>query len=68
MEFSSLNPYQNLEVVISISPQDLVMDLKAIRTPVKIVAIVPYGNKFAAFIMGDVRKKEVKNNKKIKEI
>ncbi len=60
MEFSSLNPYQNLEVVIADSPQALVDELKKIKTPVKIIAINQVGNRSAAYIMGDVRKKEMK--------
>lgn len=62
--FSSLNPYQSLEVIESDSAQDLIVTLKAIRTPVKIINIVSKGTKFYAFVMGDVRKKELKQNKK----
>lgn len=71
MEFSSLNPYQSLEVITEDSPQGLVAALKAIRTPIKIVSIVAQGSKFSAFIMGDIRikKRDVKNtSKNLKEI
>ncbi len=68
MEFSSLNPYQNIEVIVSDSPQQLVLDLKAIRKPIKIMSIIPYGAKVAAFVMGDVTSSEIKKTKKnIKE-
>jgi hypothetical protein len=55
MEFSSLNPYESLEVVYGDSPQALVSELKKIKTPIKIVAIVPQGSRHVAYIMGDVR-------------
>lgn len=55
VEFSSLNPYQNLEVVFGDSPQDLVLNLKKIITPIKIIAIVPVGLRQCAYIMGDHR-------------
>lgn len=61
--FSSLNPYDNLEVILSDSPQGLVDELKKIRTPIKIISIVQVGNKSAAYVMGDVRKKEIKKTK-----
>lgn len=54
IDFSSLNPYESLEVVVSDSPQGLVEVLKQIKTPIKIVAIVAYGNRHAAYILGDV--------------
>lgn len=61
--FNSLNPYQSLEVIVSDSPQELVMDLKSLKTPVKIVAIVSYGTKAVAYITGDIRI----NTKKVKQ-
>lgn len=61
MDFDSLNPYESLVVIVADSPQDLVNQLKAIKTPIKIVAINQVGTKSAAYIMGDVRiKKGVK--------
>lgn len=61
MNFESLNPYESLEVVIADSPQALVTELKRIRTPIKIVAIVQVGARQAAYIMGDIRKRNVKD-------
>ena len=55
IEFDSLNPYQNMEVLIAEDPVSLLALIKAQRTPIKIVAIVAYGNRQAAYIMGDVR-------------
>lgn len=56
--FDSLNPYESLDFVIGSSPEELISTLKQIRTPIKIVAIVPYGTRHVAYIMGDVRKKQ----------
>lgn len=61
MEFDSLNPYQTLQVIVEDDPEKLVAVLKSNPTPIKIVAIVPYGNKQAAYIMGDIRIKKLKN-------
>lgn len=61
IEFSSLNPYESLQAVHGLSPEDLIAQLRAIRTPIKIVAIVPYGNRQVAYVMGDVR---IENTKK----
>ena len=55
IEFSSVNPYASLQVIIADDPQALVAELTALRTPITIVAIVPYGVRQAAYIMGDVR-------------
>lgn len=59
MEFDSLNPYQSLVPVVADSPGQLVDSLKQIRTPIKIVAIVSYGTKQVAYIVGDVRVNEM---------
>lgn len=69
IEFSSLNPYDTLEAVYGDSPQDLINQLRAIRTPIKIVAIVHLGARHVAYIMGDIRtstirKKGIKNGSK----
>lgn len=55
LEFSSLNPYQSLQVITEDSPQLLVDALKAIKVPIKIVQIVHAGTKASAYYMGDVR-------------
>lgn len=60
MDFDSLNPYESLVVIVADSPQDLVDELKKVRTPIKIVSIVQVGVKSAAYIMGDVRIKKRK--------
>lgn len=63
--FDSLNPYETLDFVFGDSPESLIKELKSIRTPIKIVAIVPYGSRHVAYIMGDVRKpKPMKTPKK----
>jgi hypothetical protein len=56
--FDSMNPYESLEFISGSSPEELLISIKRIRTPIKIVAIVPYGNRHVAYIMGDVRKAE----------
>lgn len=69
MEFDSMNPYESLEVIQGDSPQGLVDNLKKIRTPIKIMAIVQVGNRSVAYITGDVRLKDMKRKKEtIKEI
>lgn len=55
MDYDSLNPYLSLEAVIADSPQELVLELKRIKTPIKIVQIVQVGARSVAYIMGDVR-------------
>lgn len=55
MEFSSINPYESLQAIVADSPSELVKMLSAIPTPIRIVAMVAYGSKHAAYIQGDVR-------------
>lgn len=55
VQFSSMNPYQAMQVIIADDPQSLIGLLSQITTPIKIVAIVPYGTRQAAYIMGDIR-------------
>lgn len=62
--FSSLNPYESLEYLVGDSPESLIKLIKSIPTPIKIIAIVPYGTRHVAYVMGDVRKAEVKKLKK----
>lgn len=63
IDFSTLNPYESLEAVVGDDPQDLIRQLKLIRTPIKIVAIVGLGTKQVAYIMGDIRQSEIKRSK-----
>jgi len=67
MEFDSLNPYQSLQVIVEDDPEALVKSLKKIVTPIKIVSIVPFGNKQAAYIIGDIRPEQMKKIKKEKK-
>lgn len=64
IEFSSTNPYESLAAIIGDDPQDLINKIRAIKTPIKLVSIIPHGNRHVAYIMGDVRIKEVKKPKK----
>jgi hypothetical protein len=65
--FDSLNIYESLAVIVADSPQALVADLKAIKTPIKIISIVQVGLKSAAYITGDIRVVEKQpTNKKVK--
>lgn len=66
LTFDSLNPYQSLEVIIADDPQALIKKLKEIRTPIKVIAIVPYGNRQAAYIMGHIQM--VKKKPKLKGV
>ena len=62
--FDSLNAYENMEAVTGRDYADLLVNIKAIRTPIKIVEIVSHRNKLIAFIMGDIRKKRTRQPKK----
>lgn len=64
--FDSTNIYESLAVIVADSPQALVADLKAIKTPIKIISIVQVGTKSAAYITGDIRIVEKPSNKKVK--
>ena len=68
IEFDSLNPYQNMEVLIAEDPMSLLALIKAQRTPIKIVAIVPYGTRQAAYILGDIRFPTKQTTKKTKGV
>ena len=64
-----MNPYCGMEVIIADDPPALLALIKAQRTPIKIVAIVAYGNRHAAYIMGDIRRVSVlKTKTKIKGV
>lgn len=56
VDFTSLNPYDSIEFLVGESPDELIKVLKSIRTPIKLIAIVPYGTRHVAYVMGDVRK------------
>ena len=61
LQFDTFNLYQSLEYIQARSPQELIDMIKLIRTPVKIVNIVVQPNgKYVAFIVGDIRKNQVK--------
>lgn len=57
VDFDSLNPYANLEYVSGQTADELLVAIKAFRTPVKIINIVSHRNRLVAFVMGDIRKK-----------
>jgi hypothetical protein len=58
--FNSLNMYESLETVTGKSPDELVAKLREIRTPIKIIAIVADVGRHTAYIIGDIRKKKIK--------
>jgi hypothetical protein len=58
MEFSSLNPYQSIEQITGSSPEELVLLLRQIRTPIKVLSITSYGTRQVAYVVGDVRKSQ----------
>lgn len=62
IEFDSMNPYNSLEVVIADSPQALIKEIHAIKTPIKILGFVQVGSRSAAYIMGDHRIKKGTRN------
>lgn len=61
LEFDSLNPYDTLGYIIGRDPSDLVAQLKAIKTPIKIHFIVQQGSNHVAYFTGDIRRKVEKN-------
>jgi len=61
--FSSVNPYQSLQAIVADDPQGLVKALTDIKTPVKVIAIVAYGTKQVAYVMGDIRNLKLKSIK-----
>jgi hypothetical protein len=67
VEFSSLNPYQSIEQITGSSPEELVVLLRQIRTPIKVLAITSYGTRQVAYVIGDVRKSQQIKNKPAKE-
>lgn len=67
VEFSSINPYESIQAVVADSPSELCKALTAIQTPIRIVSIVAYGSKHAAYIQGDIRIEKLKPGRKPKE-
>ena len=68
MDFDSLNPYQTLEAVTAASPDELVLTLKAIKTPIKIIAVTSYGTRQVAYVVGHLPvKKQVKSKKELRD-
>jgi hypothetical protein len=59
IEFSSLNPYQSLVAISGSSPEELVSLIKQIQTPVKIISITSNGTRQVAYVIGDIRKKQI---------
>lgn len=57
--FDSLNPYDTLGVIIADSPQELVEQIRRVRTPIKIHFIVPFGTRQAAYYSGDTNAQKV---------
>jgi hypothetical protein len=60
--FNSFNVHESLEAVTAKSPDELVAKLKEIRTPIKILEFVADGGRHTAYIMGDIRKKKIKES------
>lgn len=57
--FDSLNPYDSMGFIVGNDPADLIAQLRAIRTPIKIHFIVPYGTRQVAYYTGDVNAKRI---------
>lgn len=62
LAFDSLNPYDTLGFITGRDPQDLVDQLRQIRTPIKIHYIVADNGRYTAFYTGDVKAKKVKSD------
>jgi hypothetical protein len=71
LEFDSLNPYQRLETISAGSLEELVVMVRAIKTPIKIVSVHSNATmtSWKALVCGDVRAAtKIKQQKtKIKE-
>lgn len=64
--FDSLNVYESIVAIIGTDPDDLVRQIKAIRTPVKILSITSYGTRQVAYVVGDIRQpKTIRRTKDI---
>lgn len=62
LAFDSLNPYDTMGYVVGRDPGDLILKLKAIRTPIKIHFIVAQGSNHVAYFTGDVKSKKVESD------
>jgi hypothetical protein len=71
LEFDSLNPYQRLETISAGSLEELVVMVRAIKTPIKIVSVHSNATmtSWKALVCGDVRAAATvrKQKTKIKE-
>jgi hypothetical protein len=61
--FDSLNVYDNLEVLSAKTPEELILLIKQIKRPIKILAFVSDNNRHFAYISGDIIIKRTKKNK-----
>jgi hypothetical protein len=61
-EVENLNPYQNMQIIFANGPEDLLTQIKAIKTSIKIHYIGPNGIRWIAFVSDEV--KETKESKK----
>jgi hypothetical protein len=57
--FDSFNPYDTMGFIVGADPADLIAQLRAIRTPIKIHFIVPHGTRQVAYFTGDVNAKRI---------
>lgn len=62
VEFNSLNPYGNMVAIEGDTPDDAIINLRKIRTPVSIVGFLSHEGKVYIFVKGDIRK-EIKNGR-----
>lgn len=65
--FTSLNQYQNVQVLRADNPEELCNLINQITVPIKILGFDSWGNKFFAYISGDVKIKKV-SNKNLKKM
>lgn len=61
--FDSMNLYENLVVLRADTPEELVIMIKSVKTPIKIVSIVASNNRHYAYLIGDIRIKKTKKEK-----
>jgi hypothetical protein len=66
IEFTSLNPYQEIKAIVAESPEELTRVLRSIMTPFKIVAMTSYGTRQVAYITGHLPPTKQKKSKEDK--